>query len=59
MNRNVGEAAVSAGRIAENISAVADASNATTRAMDDARTAIDEVARMAGSLQAAVSHFRC
>ncbi len=58
MNRNVGEAAVSAGQIAENISAVADASTATTRAMGDARTAIDEVARMATSLQASVAHFR-
>jgi methyl-accepting chemotaxis protein len=58
MNRNVGEAAVSAGQIAENITAVAGASTATTRAMGDARTAIDEVARMATSLQASVAHFR-
>ncbi|RBY88738.1 methyl-accepting chemotaxis protein [Blastococcus sp. TF02A-26] len=58
MNRNVGEAAVSAGRIAESITAVADAGSATTRAMDDARVAIDEVARMATSLQASVAHFR-
>ena len=58
MNRNVGEAALSAGRIAENITAVADAGTATTRAMDDARVAIDEVARMATSLQASVAHFR-
>ncbi|MGY1741518.1 MULTISPECIES: methyl-accepting chemotaxis protein [unclassified Blastococcus] len=58
MNRNVGEAAVSAGQIAENITAVAGASGATTAAMDDARTAIDEVARMATSLQASVAHFR-
>ena len=37
---------------------VADAGTATTRAMDDARVAIDEVARMATSLQASVAHFR-
>ncbi len=58
MNRNVGEAALSAGQIAQNITAVAGASTATTRAMDDARVAIDEVARMATSLQASVAHFQ-
>jgi methyl-accepting chemotaxis protein len=58
MNRNVGEAAVSAGRIAENITAVAAAGGSTTRAMGDARAAIDEVARMATSLQTSLGHFR-
>ncbi|SDD40075.1 methyl-accepting chemotaxis protein [Geodermatophilus telluris] len=58
MNRNVTEAALSAGRIAENIQAVAGAGTATTRAMEDARTAIDEVARLAVDLQSSVAHFR-
>jgi methyl-accepting chemotaxis protein len=58
MNRNVAEAAQSAGQIAENISSVAGAANATTRAMTDARTAMDEVARMASALSASVQRFR-
>ncbi|WP_448641841.1 methyl-accepting chemotaxis protein [Geodermatophilus sp. URMC 63] len=58
MNRNVAEAALSAGQIAENIQAVAGASTSTTRAMQDARSAIDEVARLASGLQASVAHFR-
>ncbi len=58
MNRNVAEAAQSAGRIAENITSVAGAAGATTRAMTDARTAMDEVARMASALSASVQRFR-
>ncbi|PRY47735.1 methyl-accepting chemotaxis protein [Geodermatophilus tzadiensis] len=58
MNRNVAEAALSAGQIAENIQAVAGASTSTTRAMEDARAAIDEVARLASGLQSSVAHFR-
>jgi methyl-accepting chemotaxis protein len=58
MNRNVAEAAQSAGRIAENIDAVAAATQSTTSAMNDAQAAIDEVARMATSLNGAVATFR-
>jgi methyl-accepting chemotaxis protein len=58
MNRNVAEAAMSAGQIAENITAVAGAAGATTRAMTDARTAMDEVARMAATLSTSVGRFR-
>ena len=58
MNRNVAEAAMSAQQIAENIDAVATATSSTTRAMDDAQAAIDEVARMATSLHSSVARFR-
>ena len=58
MNRNVAEAARSAGHIAENITSVSDAATATTLAMTDARTAMDEVARMASSVSASVHRFR-
>ncbi|MGY1601889.1 methyl-accepting chemotaxis protein [Geodermatophilus sp. SYSU D00815] len=58
MNRNVSEAAQSADRIAENIAAVASATGSTTHAMADARSAIEEVARMASALHSSVSRFR-
>ena len=58
MNRNVSQAAVSANQIAENIEAVAAATGSTTRAMGDAQAAIDEVARMATTLQGSVARFR-
>ena len=58
MNRNVSEAASSAAQIAENIDAVATATNSTTSAMNDAQAAIDEVARMATSLHRSVAKFR-
>ena len=58
MNRSVAEAAASAGSIAENIEAVAAAATSTTRAMGDARSAIDEVARMATSLNGSIARFR-
>ena len=58
MNRNVSEAALSASQIAENIDAVAAATGSTTRAMNDAQAAIDEVARMATSLHSSVARFR-
>ncbi|WP_324275249.1 hypothetical protein [Blastococcus brunescens] len=58
MNRNVAEAALSAGQIADNIDAVATATSSTTRAMNDAQAAIDEVARMATSLHSSVAKFR-
>ena len=58
MNRNVAEAAVSAGSIAENIDAVATTARATTDAMAEARTALDEVTRMAASLHTAIGTFR-
>jgi methyl-accepting chemotaxis protein len=58
MNRNVAEAAQSAADIAENIDAVAAGTASTTSAMSDAQVAIDEVARMATSLQSSVARFR-
>ncbi|MCW2698793.1 MAG: methyl-accepting chemotaxis sensory transducer [Blastococcus sp.] len=58
MNRNVSEAAQSAQEIAENIDAVATATASTTSAMNDAQVAIDEVAKMATSLQSSVARFR-
>ena len=58
MNRNVAEAAVSAGEIADNIDAVSLATSSTTQAMSDAQAAIDEVARMATSLHGSVARFR-
>ena len=58
MNRNVAEAAQSADQIAENIGAVASATGQTTVAMGDARSAIEEVARMASALHSSVSRFR-
>ena len=58
MNRNVAEAALSAQQIAENIDAVATATASTTSAMTDAQAAIDEVARMATSLNTSVAKFR-
>ena len=57
-NRNVSEATLSANEIAENIEAVAAATGSTTRAMVDAQSAIDEVARMATTLQGSVAKFR-
>jgi methyl-accepting chemotaxis protein len=58
MNRNVAEAAMSAEQIASNIAAVAGATDSTTRAMGDAQAAIDEVARLASTLQSSVARFR-
>jgi methyl-accepting chemotaxis protein len=58
MNRNVAEAAVSADQIAENINAVATATASTTASMNDAQGAIDEVARMAATLNSSVARFR-
>jgi methyl-accepting chemotaxis protein len=58
MNRNVSEAAVSADQIAENIGAVAAASASTTASMNDAQSAIDEVAKMASTLHSSVARFR-
>jgi methyl-accepting chemotaxis protein len=58
MNRNVSEAAMSADQIAENISSVATATASTNTAMGDAQSAIDEVARMASTLNSSVAKFR-
>jgi methyl-accepting chemotaxis protein len=58
MNRNVSEAATSAERIAANIAAVAASTDSTTRAMGDARAAIDQVARLAATLNSSVARFR-
>jgi methyl-accepting chemotaxis protein len=57
-DRPLGEAAVCAGQIAQNIGAVATATGSTTRAMNDAQAAIDEVARRATSLHSSVARFR-
>lgn len=58
MNRNVAEAALSAGQIAENIDVGDTATSAATRATDDAQAAIDEVARMATSMLSSVAKLR-
>jgi methyl-accepting chemotaxis protein len=57
-DRPLGVKLQSAAHIAENIDAVATGTAATTSAMNDAQVAIDEVARMATSLQSSVARFR-
>ncbi len=57
MNRNVSKAASPPVNRGEHAS-VASTAQATTRAMTEARTALDEVARMASSLSASVNRFR-
>jgi methyl-accepting chemotaxis protein len=57
MSRNVAEAATGSGEIAANITGVASASSSTTQAVDQARAAIDEMARMATELRTQVARF--
>jgi methyl-accepting chemotaxis protein len=57
MSRSVGEAAQGSGQIAANIGGVSGAADATTQALGQTRTAVDELARMAAELRTAVSRF--
>ena len=53
----MGEAADGSGQIATNIGGVSCAAEATNQALDQTRTAVDELARMATELRSAVSRF--
>jgi methyl-accepting chemotaxis protein len=57
MSRSVQEAAGGTGQIAENIVGVSGAAEATTQALAQTRTAVDELSRMAAGLRATVSRF--
>jgi methyl-accepting chemotaxis protein len=57
MSRSVGEAADGSRQIAANIDGVSGAADATNQALTQTRTAVDELARMASQLRAAVSRF--
>jgi len=57
MSRSVGEAADGSGQIAANIGGVSGAADATSQALSQTRTAVDELSRMASDLRAAVSRF--
>jgi len=58
MNRNVSEAAHGSDSIASSILAVAGAAQETTRAVQDSRSAVDELSRMAADLTVVVGRFR-
>ena len=57
MSRNVAEASTGSGEIATNISGVAAAADATTVALAQTRSAIDDLAKMAADLRGAVAGF--
>ncbi|MGK5112312.1 methyl-accepting chemotaxis protein, partial [Geodermatophilus sp. CPCC 205506] len=57
MSRSVQEAASGSGQIAENISGVSEAAGATTQALTQTRTAVDELSRMAADLRTSVARF--
>jgi methyl-accepting chemotaxis protein len=57
MGRNVSQAAAGSGEIASNISAVAQASAATTQAMAASRVAVGELTAMAEQLRAQIANF--
>ncbi|MGY1694117.1 methyl-accepting chemotaxis protein [Geodermatophilus sp. SYSU D00814] len=57
MSRSVAEAAQGSGQIADNIAGVSGAADATTQALTQTRTAVDELARMAADLRAGVARF--
>jgi methyl-accepting chemotaxis protein len=57
MSRNVAQAANGASEIAQNIGGVAGAASSTTQAVAQARTATDELARMAADLRSRVASF--
>jgi methyl-accepting chemotaxis protein len=58
MARSVAEAADGSGQIAENITGVAAAAQATTAGIADSQIAANELARMATDLQSVVGQFR-
>jgi methyl-accepting chemotaxis protein len=57
MARSVAEAADGTGQIAGTISGVSGAAEATTQALGQTRTAVDELSRMAADLRTTVSRF--
>ena len=57
MSRSVAEAASGTGQIAENIGGVSGAAAATTQALTQTRTAVDELSRMAADLRTTVGRF--
>jgi methyl-accepting chemotaxis protein len=57
MSRSVQEAAGGTTQIAENISGVSGAAEATTQALTQTRTAVDELSRMAADLRTNVGRF--
>ena len=57
MSRNVAEASTGSGEIATNISGVSAAADATTQALAQTRTAVDDLATMAADLRGAVAGF--
>jgi methyl-accepting chemotaxis protein len=57
MARSVAEAAGGTGQIATNITSVSSAAGATTQALGQTRTAVDELSRMAADLRSSVARF--
>jgi methyl-accepting chemotaxis protein len=57
MSRSVAEAAGGTGQIATNITSVSTAAGATTQALGQTRTAVDELSRMAADLRTTVGRF--
>jgi methyl-accepting chemotaxis protein len=58
MNRSVAEAAAGSGQIAQNIDGVAAVAKATTEHVSASGEAAEELAEVAGQLQALVGGFR-
>jgi methyl-accepting chemotaxis protein len=58
MSRNVAEASSGSGEIAANISGVSGAAQATTQALSQSRSAIDELAGMSAELRSQISRFQ-
>ena len=57
MSRSVQEAAGGSTEIATNITGVSSAADATTQALGQTRTAVDELSRMASDLRTTVGRF--
>jgi methyl-accepting chemotaxis protein len=57
MSRSVAEAAGGSGQIADNIASVSGAADATSQALGQTRTAVQELSRMAADLRAGVARF--
>jgi methyl-accepting chemotaxis protein len=59
MRRNIGAAATSTGAIAETVQGLARAASETRASIRDSQRAVDDLARLAGQLQAMVERFQC
>jgi methyl-accepting chemotaxis protein len=57
MSRSITEAAGGSGQIAENITSVSTAAEATTEALTTTRAAVDELSRMSADLRSTVGRF--